>query len=326
LPEKAPENSNPSLAIAAQGLTKTYGAVTAVERLDLAIAEGQFFGLLGPNGSGKTTTLHMLSTLARPSAGWATVAGYDVLREPVAVRRNIGLVFQESALDRTLTVEENLRLAGALYKLPARMVRERSGELLDLFGLSDKHRIPVGQLSGGMRRALDIARGILHHPRILFLDEPTIGLDVLNRRAIWRFIERLRQEQRVTVLLTTHYLEEATECDEVAFLNQGKIIGHGAPDALIQALGAYVLEIEDGDLKALAAQFTPLLGKPLTEVGKLIFRIPDEDFPFAQLQRELRAKVCALQLRRPDLNDVYVWLNSPGAQHAAATAFAETEL
>ncbi|MGH9888579.1 MAG: ABC transporter ATP-binding protein, partial [bacterium] len=165
------------LAVNASGLVKRYGAVLAVDGLDLEIPTGQFFGLLGPNGSGKTSTIHMLATLIRPSGGRASVNGHDVVREAVKTRASIGLVFQESALDRTLSIAENLRFAGLLYNLPAAVIEERSAGLLELFGLADKRNRPVGSLSGGMRRALDIVRGVIHHPKILFLDEPTIGLD-----------------------------------------------------------------------------------------------------------------------------------------------------
>lgn len=297
-------------AVRTEGLSKSFGALRAVERLDLEIPQGRFFGLLGPNGSGKTTTIHMLATLIRPTAGTAVVAGHDVRAEPVAVRRAIGLVFQESALDRSLTVEENLQLTAALHDLPPRQARGRIDELLALFGLAEKRRAPVGSLSGGMRRALDIIRGILHRPRVLFLDEPTIGLDVLNRRAIWRYIERLRQQEAITVLLTTHYLEEAEGCDRVAFLSRGRLIGSGTPQQLIRALGAYVLELEGGAQEAISTHLMPQLGAPLQDGDRLSFRIPSEDFPLEELHRELRSRVRNLRIHRPDLNDVYVWLNS----------------
>lgn len=298
-------------AVRANHLSKSFGKVQAVDNLDLEIPHGQFFGLLGPNGSGKTTTIHMLATLIRPSAGNAFVADHDVVKEPVAVRRTIGLVFQESALDRTLTVDENLELTAALHNIPLRLARPRIDELLELFGLREKRGTPAGSLSGGMRRALDIIRGVLHRPQILFLDEPTIGLDVLNRRAIWRYIEQLRAQEAITVLLTTHYLEEAEGCDQVAFLNRGRIIGAGSPRQLVRELGAFILEVEGGDQDAITAHLAPRLGAPVHEGDTLAFRIPDENFPLAELHRELHARVRTLRIHRPDLNDVYVWLNSP---------------
>ena len=300
------------LAVRAQGLTKRYGDVLAVDGLDLELPAGQFLGLLGPNGSGKTTTIHMLSTLVRPSAGTALVAGHDVQRDPVAVRGAIGLVFQESALDRTLSVAQNLRFAGLLYDLAPATIEERSRELLELFGLNDKRNRPVGALSGGMRRALDIVRGVIHRPRILFLDEPTIGLDLPNRRAIWRFIERLRASTGMTVLLTTHYLEEADGCDQVAFIKSGRIVQRGTPAALVDALGRHIIEIEAEQLGALTASLEPRLGPALTDGGVAMFRHADQDASaLAALQGELAGKVSALRVRRPNLNDVFLWVNSP---------------
>ena len=303
--------SEASLAIETTNLSKSYGGLQAVDRLQLIIPAGQFFGLLGPNGSGKTTTIHMLTTLARPTDGQANVAGHDVLRESVAVRREVGLVFQESALDRTLTVDENLRFAGMLRNLPRATIRQRSDELLDLFNLRERRRAKVATLSGGMRRALDIARGVLHRPRILFLDEPTLGLDVPSRRGIWRFIEQLRREEEMTVFLTTHYLEEAEACDQVAFLAGGRIIGAGTPEALVRKFGPYVLEIDGTNLEAVAGLLSPRLGPCLKEGGTASFRVPDERFSFAELQAELDNSVQAVRWRRPNLNDVFLWVNDP---------------
>jgi ABC-2 type transport system ATP-binding protein len=303
------DDGPPPLAIETTGLGKCYGALQAVRGLDLAVPEGQFFGLLGPNGSGKTTTLHMLSTLVQPSKGRAKVSGHDVLRFPVEVRRAIGLVFQESALDRTLTVMENLRFAAALYNLPPQTTQRRIEELLHLFELGNKENELVSTLSGGMRRAVDIARGVLHHPRVLFLDEPTIGLDVINRRAVWRFLNRLREEEGTTLILTTHYLEEASGCDQVAFMNQGRIIGQGRPADLIHELGAYILEVETEAPGREAARLGPLLGPPVIEGEHLQFRVRDPAFPLAEWLDKLRAQVQAVHLRKPDLNDVYIWLN-----------------
>lgn len=300
---------NTETAIAANGLRKSYGEHEAVASLDLDIRSGEFFGLLGRNGSGKTTTLHMLSTLVHPSGGQATVCGHDIRRSPVAVRKLIGLVFQDSALDRSLSVEENLHFAGALYSMPPKLVESRMNELLGLFDLDAKRGAPVGSLSGGMRRALDIARGVLHRPRVLFLDEPTIGLDVINRRAIWRFMEQLRKHEGITVVLTTHYLEEAADCDRVVFMRKGRVIGAGTPPDLVRELGTYILEIRSDQAEALESGLTAHLGPAVREGDLLAFRIASEDFPIAELQQELRQQVRSMALRQPDLNDVYVWLN-----------------
>ncbi|PON19092.1 ABC transporter ATP-binding protein [Candidatus Entotheonella serta] len=297
--------------IRTEGLSKNYGDLQAVDNLCLNIPEGEFFGLLGPNGSGKTTTIHMLTTLARPTSGHAEVAGYDVFKNGVAVRRETGLVFQDSALDRTLSVEENLRFAGMLRNLSTAVIRERSDELLKLFNLSDRRGQKVATLSGGMRRALDIARGVLHQPRILFLDEPTLGLDVPSRRHIWSFIERLRRDEGMTVFLTTHYLEEAEDCDRVAFLNKGQIVGSGAPKALIQNLGTYIIEIESEQIDAVVALLSPRLGPALQDSNKASFRTHDAHVNLAELQAELGEQVQSVRRRAPNLNDVFLWVHSP---------------
>ena len=299
-----------TLAIQTQNLGKKYGNLQAISSLHLEIPEGQFFGLIGPNGSGKTTTIHILSTLIRPTTGTVLVAGHNVIENPVAVRRKIGLVFQESALDRTLTVEENLQFSGALYGLDHRLIAERSRKLLDLFDLDGKRKAKVATLSGGMRRALDIARGVLHQPRILFLDEPTIGLDIINRRRIWRFMKQLRQELGMTILLTTHYLEEAESCDQVTFLRKGELIGQGRPDVLIRELGAFILEIESDEPEESIRLIQPQLGSPVQEGEKLFFRIPDATFSIGRLQDELQGHIQSFNVRKPDLNDVYIWKNS----------------
>ena len=297
------------LAVRASGLVKRYGDVLAVDGLDLDIPAGRFFGLLGPNGSGKTSTLHMLATLIRPTGGTAEVAGHDVVKDAVKVRGAIGLVFQESALDRTLSVAENLRFAGLLYNLTPKIIEERSAELLELFGLADKRNRPVGSLSGGMRRALDIVRGVIHRPRILFLDEPTIGLDLPNRRKIWRFIEKLRAQTGMTVLLTTHYLEEADGCDRVAFIRGGRLVKSGSPRELVESLGRYVVEIESPDVSALARRLAPGFGDCIQDGDVAHFRYAGEDVTrLAQLQGELGAQVSALRWRRPNLTDVFLWV------------------
>jgi ABC-2 type transport system ATP-binding protein len=282
-----------------------------VDAVDLAIPRGQFFGLLGPNGAGKTSTIHMLSTLIRATSGEAWVAGYHVRNQKLAVRRSIGVVFQDPALDRTLSVAENLRFAGLLNNLSRAEIRTRSAALLELFGLTGRHDVPVGALSGGMRRALDIARGVIHQPQILFLDEPTIGLDVPNRRAIWRHIARLRAEFGITVFLTTHYLEEAIDCDEVAFLSAGRLVRSGPPRALVEQLGRYIIEVESDQPAQLAEQLAPRLGEALIEGDCLHFRCDSEPADLLAQQPELGTHARAVRWRRPNLNDVFLWVNRP---------------
>ncbi|HEX4575532.1 MAG TPA: ATP-binding cassette domain-containing protein [Gemmatimonadales bacterium] len=242
-------------AIDARGLGKDFGSVRALDHLDLEVREAEFFGFLGPNGAGKTTTVHLLATLLTPSRGTARVAGRDVVQDGLGVRRSIGLVFQETTLDRDLTVEENLRFAARLWDLPRRLAEPRIAALLAQFGLGERRHDVVRALSGGLRRAVDIARGILHEPRVLFLDEPTAGLDPRARRTLWELIRALRQASGLTVFLTTHYVEEAEPCDRVAVLDRGRLAALGSPAELKRQAGVGSLE----------AVFLARTGHPLAE-------------------------------------------------------------
>ncbi len=244
-------------AIDARALGKDFGSVRALDRLDLEVRAGEFFGFLGPNGAGKTTTVHLFATLLQPSRGTAHVAGCDVARQGLEVRRSIGLVFQETTLDRDLTVEENLRFAARLWNLPDGLARPRIAVLLHQFGLEARRRDPVQALSGGLRRAVDIARGILHEPRVLFLDEPTAGLDPRARRSLWDLIRGLRAASGLTVFLTTHYVEEAEPCDRVAVLDRGRLVALGTPADLKRDAGVASLE----------EVFLARTGHPLSETG-----------------------------------------------------------
>lgn len=301
------------LAVHANGLTKRYGETLAVDRLDLDVPTGEFFGLLGPNGSGKTTTIHMLSTLVRPSSGQALVGGHDIARNGVKVRGAIGVVFQDSALDRTLSVWENLRFAGMLAGLTSKVICERTDELLDLFGLGEQRHKSVGSLSGGMRRAVDVARGVIHRPQVLFLDEPTIGLDLPNRKKIWRFIERLRAQTGMTVLLTTHYLEEAADCNRVAFIKKGRIVKSGTPQSLIDGLGEHVIEIEGEKLDGIVNDLKANLGEPVLEEDRASFRFSGSPADLLNIQADLAPRVTGLKVRRPNLNDVFLWVSETEA-------------
>ncbi|WP_289281997.1 MULTISPECIES: ABC transporter ATP-binding protein [unclassified Methylophaga] len=298
-------------AILSKGLTKQYGQALAVNGLDLSIEPGQFYGLLGPNGAGKSTTIHMLTTMTSASSGQAWIAGLDVSKNAVQTRAAVGLVFQDSALDRMMTVDENLQFAAALYHLNKQQAEQRIAELLSVFGLEKKRHQKLVTLSGGQRRAVDIARGVLHKPQVLFLDEPTIGLDLPNRRAIWRFIEQLRKDEGMTVFLTTHYLEEAEACDHVDFIQKGQLQKGGSPKKLIKNLAAYMLEIDCADTEAVSQQMRSEFGEPLWEDQHLTYRIQDKETDFYQLQKTLGHAVNAMQWRKPNLNDVYLWTVCP---------------
>jgi ABC-2 type transport system ATP-binding protein len=305
------DSKNTTFAVKTNGLTKLYGQAVAVNKLDLSIESGQFYGLLGPNGAGKSTTIHMLTTMTSISEGDVLIDGTSVRENPVAIRRSVGLVFQDSALDRTMSAEENLHFAAALYGLNKQQAEERINKLFAVFGLEKHKHKKLLALSGGQRRAVDIARGVLHKPKVLFLDEPTIGLDLPNRRAIWRFIEQLRKEEGMTVFLTTHYLEEAVACDHVDFIQNGTLQSGGTPKELISQLAQFILEIDCNNVEQVMQNLTGRFGQPIIEDQHLSFRVEDSDVDFSELQKSLGASIEAMQWRKPNLNDVYLWTVCP---------------
>ncbi len=295
------------IVIRTDSLSKHYGQTIAVNGLNLSIKSSQCYGLLGPNGAGKSTTIHMLTTMTAATSGDAWVVDRHVCDDPVAIRAAVGLVFQDSALDRMMTIDENLQFAAAMYDLSPNIADQRINELMTVFGLEKKRHVQLVTLSGGQRRAVDIARGVLHRPKILFLDEPTVGLDLPNRRAIWRFIEQLRREEGLTVFLTTHYLEEAVACDHVDFIQYGALQQGGSPADLIQRLSTYILEIDTPDPENISALLSPLFGLPIREYEHLSFKITKDDVDFSGLQNTLSDRVVSMKWRQPNLNDVYLW-------------------
>lgn len=296
-------------AIVTENLVKRFGELTAVDGLNVEVRPGELFAFLGPNGAGKTTTIHMLCTLLRPSAGSARVAGHDCVKEAWAVRRAIGLVFQESTLDKDLTVYENLWFACSLQNMPSRLARERIDEMLRLFELSDRRDQMTRQLSGGLRRRLDIARGVLHRPRILFLDEPTIGLDPQARRQIWQFLDTLRQREETTLFVTTHYLEEAETCDRVGIIDHGRLIALGTPEELKQAFKGDVVQVRSNQLSELAQAIREefQISPQLTERG-LLLEVMDGEAFLPQLIRSCGDKIAGINIQRPSLNEVFLHL------------------
>jgi ABC-2 type transport system ATP-binding protein len=227
-----------------KNLTKKFGKLTAVDSLDLTIEKGEVFGLLGPNGAGKSTTLLMLTTLIPPTSGTALVNNFDILREPDRVRKSIGIVFQDPSSDEMLTGYENLKLHGLLYDMDAGLREERIAEVLRLVDLTARKDDMVKKYSGGMRRRLEIARGLMHHPEILFLDEPTLGLDPQTREHIWEYIRKLATEKNITIIITTHYMDEADRlCNRLAIIDRGKIAVLGSPDQLKKDLGGDIIRI-----------------------------------------------------------------------------------
>jgi ABC-2 type transport system ATP-binding protein len=230
-------------AIRVAGVSKRYGRTLALDAVSFEVPRNQIFALLGPNGAGKTTLLHILCTILSPDSGTAEIAGYDVVRQPVAARSRLGIVFQEPSLDDRLTVRENLDLHGLVFGVPRHLRRQRISEMLALVELTDWADKPVRALSSGMKRRLEIARALVHDSEIMLLDEPTVGLDAQTRQRIWDYVRRLQVERQLTVLVTTHYIEEVETCDRVCIIDSGKVLAIDTPDALRHAHGQQHLRV-----------------------------------------------------------------------------------
>jgi ABC-2 type transport system ATP-binding protein len=294
-------------AIVVQQLVKTFGAVEAVRGVEFEVAAGEVFGFLGPNGAGKTTTINMLCTLARPTAGSATVAGHDVVKERDDVRRNIGLVFQDPTLDNYLTASQNLKLHAELYGLQRDLVQPRMRQVLEMVGLWERRDSVVGTFSGGMRRRLEIARGMLHSPRVLFLDEPTIGLDPQTRRSIWTYIAELKEREEITIFMTTHYMDEAEWCDRIAIMDHGEIVALDAPDRLKAGVGTDRITIDtDDDEAAIAALKERFDIDARLAEGRVTFGVPGGEQFVPRLFAELGVPIQGVSVSRPTLDDVFM--------------------
>lgn len=295
------------LAVDVHALTKRYGHLAAVSGVDFSVAQGEVFAFLGPNGAGKSTTIKMLCTLARPTSGRATVAGYDVVSRAQAVRRHIGLVFQEQTLDDQLTAEENLRFHAVLYGVPPREVRERSRPLLEMVGLTERADQQVRFYSGGMKRRLEIARGLLHAPSVLFLDEPTIGLDPQTRQHIWDYVDTLRARELTTMFLTTHNMDEAERCDRIAIIDHGHIVAIDTPDALKASIGADTITVTTADDSAARDALAHGFGLDVeTTADGVRFRVPDGEGFVPRMFEHLPVGVRSVNVRRPSLDDVFM--------------------
>ncbi len=289
------------------GLVKRYGDFEAVQGIDLAVASGEIFGFLGPNGAGKSTTISMLCTLLTPTGGTAKVAGYDVVTERDEVRRNIGLVFQEPTLDLYLTAERNLRLHAELYGMPRAQIAPRLRQVLDMVGLWDRRASKVRTFSGGMRRRLEIARGLMHSPRVLFLDEPTVGLDPQTRSSIWSYIRQLKAAEDITIFMTTHYMDEAEFCDRIAIMDHGTIIAEDTPEALKASVGRDRVRIhtddDEGAIAALEREFG--LDATVSE-GAVTFAVEKGEEFVPRLFAEFSRPIRSVSVARPTLDDVFM--------------------
>jgi ABC-2 type transport system ATP-binding protein len=294
-------------AVTVRGLVKRFGELEAVRGIDLDIPAGEVFGFLGPNGAGKSTTISMLCTLITPTAGTASVAGFDVQRERDLVRRHIGLVFQETTLDTYMTAERNLRLHAELYGVPRSVVDARIEQVMTMVGLWDRRATKVGLYSGGMKRRLEIARGLLHSPRVLFLDEPTVGLDPQTRASIWRYIGELRKAEDITIFMTTHYMDEAEYCDRIAIMDHGRIIALDTPEALKASVGDDRVQIQTDDDDAAIAALDTAFGLPATmSDGAVTFRVPHGEQFVPKLFAEFPLRIRSVNVARPSLDDVFM--------------------
>lgn len=314
-------SSGDDLVIEAVGLSRRFGDLEAVRGVDLAVRRGEIFGFLGPNGAGKTTTINMLSTLLRPTAGRATVAGFDVDRAPDEVRARIGLVFQDPSLDVQLTARENLSFHAVIYGVPRRERGERIARALEMVELADRADDQVSTFSGGMRRRLEIARGMLHTPEILFLDEPTIGLDPQTRRHVWGYLRGLREVEGVTLFMTTHYLDEAEECDRIAIIDGGRIVVLGTPAELKSLVGGDVVELRTEDDAAAVEQLRTRFGlEARADGGTVRIEVADGAGVVPRLVRELSVPVVAVAVHRPSLDDVFLKLTGHAIRDEAPAA------
>ena len=286
---------------------KSYGDVEAVRGVSFTVPPGEVFGFLGPNGAGKSTTINMLCTLTTPTSGAARVSGFDVVTQRDAVRRHIGLVFQDPTLDVQLTAEQNLRFHAELYGIDAGVIGARMDQMLEMVGLADRRAQPVITFSGGMKRRLEIARGLMHSPRVLFLDEPTIGLDPQTRSSIWRYIRALQQTEGTTIFMTTHYMDEAEFCDRIAIMDRGEIVVLDTPEALKAGVGADRVVLGTADDDAALAALRDRFGLEASVAEDAVtFHVENGVAFVPRLFAELGVAITSVAVSRPTLDDVFM--------------------
>jgi ABC-2 type transport system ATP-binding protein len=302
-------------------LTKRFGPIEAVRGVTFSVAAGEIFGFLGPNGAGKTTTIKMLATLLRPTSGRAALAGYDVVARPGDVRRSMGIVFQDPSLDNRLTAEQNLRFHAMLYGVPPAEVEPRLAAVLEMVELGARRRALVATYSGGMKRRLEIARGLLHKPRVLFLDEPTLGLDLQTRNRIWEYVVDLRRREGVTVFMTTHYIEESEHCDRIAIIDGGRIVALDTPDALRRQVGGDVITITSTDAAALAREIEARFGAGARAAdGRVVVELERGAEFVPRVAAAFPSLVTAVAVKQPTLDDVFLKLTGHAIRDESASA------
>ena len=296
--------------ILAENLSHQYGSRLALSNVNFEVKAGEIFGLLGPNGGGKSTLFRILSTMMVPTGGRAEVAGHDVARDPAAVRRSIGVVFQTQSLDKALTVAENLRAQGHLYGISGQKLRDRMQQVIERLGLADRRNDIVETLSGGLKRRVEIAKGLLHRPVVLLMDEASTGLDPGARRELWQYVEELRSREGVTILLTTHILDEADRCDRLALLHQGRVVAEGTPAHLRSGIGGYVVVLEaaeGADAADLASRIETRFGlKPSLVDGVLRVEIANGHRFITEVVEAFPGAIDSVGLHKPTLEDVFV--------------------
>jgi ABC-2 type transport system ATP-binding protein len=288
-------------------LRHQYGERTALAGVSFDVRPAEIFGLLGPNGSGKTTTFRILSTLMVPSGGTADILGHDVAREPAAVRRNIGVVFQAQSIDVKLTAEENLRVIGNIYGLRGAALKQRVAEMLGRVGLADRAKEKAETFSGGMQRRLELAKGLLHHPSVLLLDEPTTGLDPGARRDLWQYLQVLRDEEHVTVLVTTHLMEEAERCDRLAIYAEGKVVALGTPAELKSEIGGDILLLDTDNADSVAQRIEQRFGlRPTVLDHRVRIEIENGHRFVTDVVEAFPGEIQGVSVHKPSLEDVFI--------------------
>src|ERR671910_557707 len=311
-------------AIEVEDLVKSYGDVDAVRGVSFTVPPGEVFGFLGPNGAGKSTTINACCPLANPTSGAAGVSGFDVVRQRDHVRRHLGLVFQDPTLDVHPTAEQNLRLHAELYGIDPGVIPARMDQMLAMVDLADRRDQPVMTFSGGMKRRLEIARGLMHSPRVLFLDEPTIGLDPQTRSSIWRYIRALREAEGTTIFMTTHYMDEAEFCDRIAIMDRGEIVVLDTPEALKAGVGAdrVVLGTADDDAALAALQDRFGLEASVAE-GAVTFHVENGEAFVPRLFAELGVGITSVAVSRPTPDDVFMRYTGTTIREAEAGSRAD---
>lgn len=295
--------------IAVKNLTKKFNGIIAVNRVSFKVRKGEIFGFLGPNGAGKSTTINMLSTLLTPTKGNATINNFNVLSKRDDVRKSIGLVFQDPSLDDRLTAEENLRFHAKLYGVPKTEYKKRMKEVLQLVDLWDRKESIIKTFSGGMKRRLEIARGLIHYPQVLFLDEPTLGLDPQTRVHLWEYILKLKRERNMTIFMTTHYMNEAEYCDHIAIIDHGEIVALDTPANLKKQVGGDIIRMKSRDKQKLKKELERRYKKEIKEENETLqIEVTNGEMFLPRLFNELNIKIDSIELRKPTLDDVFLSL------------------